>query len=318
MSFRHQALPFRTGSDGNKFDFSAGKPFAGLYITVQCISNPMCTRIANQKISVVRIFFQLFAVNHGIMKWLLPRRPLDPVWNINEFFRFHSMFHHMALGVRQKRNDIVTVPVTVIFCRLHHTDIRVMRIHPTQFDRAERPEIMHFIDQHSPILFCHMPSRVNIQRIRGGSDNRIGPALFYNLSPVKVKPAQKGQHVFNASFVVAVVFVSGNPEVPDSIDHLLTEFCFPQRGVFCTQMRIGTGDNGHIVALFYPPLCHVIRAEFHTMFFRARIMIDVNDVHRFYTPNCERIEAIFSEACPSPNGIFPRAAGSGTVSVALR
>ncbi len=229
------------------------------------------------------ILHQFIEIDGWIMEWLFPFSLVNSIWNINKLFRFHAVLNHVLFCERQEGNNIVAVPVAVIFCFLHHTDIRMLWAHAAKFNRAEWPKIMHFINQHGTVFFCQSPCGVDIQRVGGRGNYGVRFSLCGNLRGIFPQSVQKRKHIPDASHVVTMIFISSNPKIANTINILFTEFFSRQIWILCAKVGKGTSNYRNPVAFFHPVLCHLIWAEFHAMLCRACIVVNINDVH-FFAP----------------------------------
>ncbi len=275
-----KTLALRAGANHDQLDFLIAEPFPRFHKAVQRIGNPMRAGVADQEISLVMELFQQIAIHRRVRHGLFPVGPDNTVWNTDIFFRLQAVFHHVLFCVGQKGNNVIAVFVAVIFRRLHHHDIGVMRTHTAELNRTERPEVVHLVDQHGSVLFRKAVRRVDIQRIGGGRDHRVGFSLRGNLIGIPVKPVKKRKHIFNASHTVAVILGPFNPKIAHTVQHLFHGLFALQIRIHGTQMGIGAGHNGHIVAGGGPALRHKIRTELHAVLIGTGVMIDINDIHK--------------------------------------
>ncbi len=249
---------------------------------------------------------------------LSPFGLFDSVGDIDELAGVHAVPDHVLLRVRQQGHHIVAAAVAVVLRLLHHPDIRVAGAHPAQLDGAERPQVVHLVDQHGAGFPRDAARGVNIQRIGGGGDHRVRLPGRCDPPAEAVQSPQEREHVADARHAVAPVGVPGNPEIADAVDFLLFPFRAAEVRVLRAQMRKGARRDGDAVACRRPAPPHVVGAELHSVPRGARVVVDIDDVHAPRPPVPARAAAMRSPAWPSPNGLRSRAAGSGTVRVALR
>ena len=75
---------------------------------------------------------------------------VNAVGNVDEPPGREAVCTHVALHVREDRDDGIRVPVGVVLRPLHEHDERVLWRHAAKFYRRQRPQIVYFVDQFRP------------------------------------------------------------------------------------------------------------------------------------------------------------------------
>ena len=315
LHFLHQPVALRALAHGDELDLCAAQFLPRFHKAVERIGHAVRTRVPDEEPAVFVIGAQFVPVNRRVVEGSFPIRLDDAVRHADEFFRLHAVLHKVLLGARQQGNDAIAVFAAIVFRLLHHTDVGVFRAHAAQFNRAQRPQIVHLIHQLRAGTLCQAVCGINVERIGGGGDDGVKFAAVFQFLRVRIQAAQKTEHVADAAEAVALIGVAGNPEIPDAVDLLLLRLRPAHLRVFRAQMRERAGRDGDGMAHLHPALRHEIRPVFHAVACTSCIVIDQKNVHRLASVSHapQRMCAICSEAWPSPKGLLLRAAWSGVV-----
>ena len=233
-------------------------------------------------------------INRRIPRRFLPILFYDPVGDIHKLSVGKAMLLHMAFRARQQGHHIVAMFIAVILRHLHQDNIGMVRAHPAELDGAERPKVVHLVDQQGAGLLRDLAGGINIQRICRGGDHRIGLALRRDLFAVLFQPVEEGEHIFYAPQSVSLVGRPRNPKIPDAAVHLLHGRLPAHIGILRAQMGIGARHNGDIVPGLHPALRHKIRPVFHAVFIGTGIMVDIDDIQMKLTPSLFSMPLRFS------------------------
>ena len=101
----------------------------------------------------------------------------DPVRDMDVARAIEAARDEVLVGRGQDRDDEVGVPAGVALGAIHRDDERVARRHAAQLDRRQRPEVVHLEDEPRAGALRDRARAVDVQRVRRGSDDDVGPEL---------------------------------------------------------------------------------------------------------------------------------------------
>ena len=166
------------------------------------------------------------------------------------------------------------------------TDVGVFRAHAAQFNRAQRPQIVHLIHQLRAGSLCQAVCGINVERVGGGGDDgvRICPAQFSSFFAYRVKAAQRNVSMLRMRPrpLPSYSELPCNPEIPDAVDLSPPSSSAPAhfRVFRCADARKMLAAMVTGMARLHPALRHEIRPVFHAVACTSCIVIDQKNVHR--------------------------------------